>query len=177
MSSTCTLSDFTSTSFLGGLGTLRALLDAADKHAEGESIPVTDLLGARLRDDMFDFKQQVQAATDSARRITDRLSGAEASSRPDPEPTVAALLARIDETIEHVKSADASKIDENADVELSVDLGAGPMTFTGRSLALGFAVPNVLFHVTTAYDILRHRGVSLGKVMYVMPFMSACARG
>lgn len=176
MTTTMTLSDFVCTSFLGGLGTLRTVLEAAQKHAEAEAIPITELLEARLSPDMFTFTQQIQAATDTTRRITDRLSGLDASSMPDPEASVAALMERIDATIERVKSADTAKIDAMADVELSIDLGAGPMPFTGRSLALGFAVPNVLFHAATAYDIMRHRGVALGKVMYIMPFMAACGR-
>lgn len=170
------LSDLTTTTFIGGLGTLRALLEQAESHATAESIDIAELLEARLAPDMFTLMQQIQAATDTARRVTDRLAGAEASSKPDPEATVAALIARVDETVSHVAAGDAAKIDANTDVEMSIDLGAGPMQFTGRSYALGFALPNFLFHVTTAYDILRARGLSLGKIAYVMPFMAACSR-
>ncbi|MDH5670693.1 MAG: DUF1993 domain-containing protein [Myxococcales bacterium] len=176
MTTTMTLSDVLCTNMLGGLGTLRSVIEAAQKHAEANSIPIEELLEGRLAPDMFTFGQQVQAATDTARRITDRLSGAEASSMPDPGTSASDLLERIDQTLEHIKAADTARIDATADAELKIDLGAGPMQFTGRSLVFGFAVPNVLFHVTTAYDILRHKGVPLGKVMYVTPFVFACNR-
>lgn len=170
------LSDLTRTTFVGGLGTLRAVLVAARKYAKGESIDVSELLDERLAPDMFTFVQQVQAASDTARRVTDRLSGAEPSSWPDPERTVEGLIERIDATIEHVKAADAATIDAAADREMSIDLGEGPMDFTGRSYVLGFALPNFLFHVTTGYDIMRQEGVRLGKRDYIAPFVAACDR-
>ncbi len=167
------LSDVVRTTFLGGLGELNALLDAAEKHASDNPVEMTGLLDARLADDMFDFVKQIQTATDNARRITDRLVGNEPSSRPDPEPTIAALKARVDETIAHVRAADAAAIDASVDRAMKIDLGAGEMDFTGRSYALGFGLPNFTFHVVTAYGILRHRGLPLGKVGFITPYLRA----
>jgi hypothetical protein len=165
------LSDLTKATFLGGLGTLQSVIDAAEKHADGDA--VADLLKARLVDDMFDFVQQVQAATDTARRVTDRLAEREPTGMPDPERTLEALRERIAQTIAHIQAADEAAIDTAVDRVMTIDLGAGPMKFTGRSYFLGFAMPNFLFHVTTAYDILRHRGVELGKVDFIRPFVGA----
>lgn len=170
---TLSLSDVVRTTFLGGLGELGALLDAAQALAGETSVDVAELLEARLADDMFTFAKQIQSATDTARRVTDRLAGTEASSRPDPEPTLAGLKARIDETIAHVRAADAAAVDASVDRAMKIDLGAGEMDFTGRSYALGFALPNFTFHVVTAYGILRHRGAPLGKVGFITPYMRA----
>lgn len=172
-----TLSDFMCATFTGGLGTLRAVLEAAESHATANSLAIAELLESRLAPDMFSFAQQIQAATDTSRRVTDRLSGADASSLPDPEPSIAALTERVDATLARVAAADRAKIDATADRAMTIDLGAGPMPFTGRSYVLGFGVPNFLFHVATAYDILRQQGAPLGKVIYITPFVAACARG
>jgi hypothetical protein len=171
---TLPLSDVLCTTFTGGLGTLRSVLEAVDKHAAGDAAMVAQILQGRLAPDMFTFAQQVQAATDSARRVTDRLSGGEPSSMPDPESTIAALIERVGHSVERVAAADRAAIDATTDREMTIDLGVGPMKFTGRSYVLGFALPNFLFHVTTAYAILRHQGAPLGKALYVMPFGMAC---
>lgn len=171
-----TLSDYVCTTFVGGLATLQSLLDAAESHANAKSVAVTGLLEARLADDMFSFTQQVQTATDNARRVTDRLRGAEPSSMPDPQPSIAGLTQRVSETREHVLAADRAAIDATTERTMKVELGPGLMDFTGRSYVLGFGVPNFLFHVTTAYDILRQQGVKLDKATYIKPFMVACSR-
>jgi len=164
------LSDIVVPTFVGGLGTLRTVLDRAAQHAEAEKLDVDSLLDARLYDDMFTFSQQIQAATDTARRVGQRLAGAEPSSMPDPERTFAALGERVGETLEQVRGLDKAAIDEREDVSFTVNLGM-ELTFTGRSYALTFGVPNFLFHVSMAYALMRHRGVQLGKVDYIAPFM------
>ena len=166
------LSDIAVPTFLGGLGTLNTVLDRAAKHAKAEGMDAAALLDARLRDDMFTFAQQIQAATDTARRVTERLAGKEPSSQPDPEDSLESLVARVSETIALVKGTDRTVIDQRQDESFTVNLGQD-MTFTGRSYTLTFAVPNFLFHVTMAYGIMRHVGVELGKVDYIAPFMRA----
>jgi len=164
------LSDIVVPTFVGGLGTLATVLERAAQHAEAEKLEVGSLLDARLYDDMFTFSQQIQAATDTARRVGQRLAGAEPGSKPDPERTFAALRARVSETLELVRGLDRAAIDERQDVSFTVNLGQ-EMTFTGRSYTLTFGVPNFLFHVAMAYALMRHRGVQLGKVDYIAPFM------
>ena len=172
---TIPFSDVVRSTFLGGLGELSTLLAEVEARAADGASDADALLNARLYDDMFTFAQQIQSATDTARRVTDRLAGGEPSSRPDPETTVAALKARIDETIAHVTAADAAALDASVERVMEVNLGQGPMSFTGRAYVLGFAIPNLLFHVTTAYGILRSQGSPLGKARYIVPFMQAVA--
>jgi hypothetical protein len=166
------LSDIVVPAFVGGLATLRTVLDRAAKHADAQKLDASTLLQARLYDDMFTFTQQVQAATDTARRVTERLANREPSSKPDPESSFAALTARVGETVEGILSADRAAIDKRQDDNFTVNIGQD-IPFTGRSYALAFGVPNVLFHVSMAYGIMRHAGVQLGKVDYIAPFMSA----
>jgi len=166
------LSEVVVPALVGGMGTLQTVLRRASAHAEAGALDPEALLGARLRDDMFDFVQQVQAATDTARRGSARLAGVEPSSLPDPERSFDALLERVQRTIEAVKGVDRGAIDRRQEESFVVDLGQ-EMTFTGRSYALGFAVPNCLFHVSMAYGIMRQQGVALGKIEYIAPFMSA----
>jgi hypothetical protein len=164
------LSEIVVPTFVGGLGTLKTVLERAAEHAEAKKLDVSSLLQARLYDDMYTFTQQIQAATDTARRVGQRLAGVEPSSMPDPEGTFAALGARVQETLALVREFDPAAIDERQDVSFMVNLGMD-LTFTGRSYALTFAVPNFLFHVSMAYGLMRHRGVQLGKVDYIAPFM------
>ena len=166
------LSDIVVPTFVGGLGTLQTVLDHAAKYAEAEALEASALLDARLYGDMFSFTQQVQAATDTARRVTERLMNVEPSSQPDPQSSFEALGARVAQTLEQVQRADRAAIDARLDETFTVNLGQ-EMSFTGRSYALTFAVPNFLFHVSMAYGIMRHKGVALGKVDYIAPFMRA----
>jgi hypothetical protein len=166
--------DIASHTFTGGLSTLRALLDKAAAHAEAEGIEVSSLLGARLAPNMFDFTRQIQSAADVVRRGIDRLSNEDVTSVADEETTIDELRARIDSTLERLKAANVGAIDDSEDRKFDVALGKEvTLPFTGRSYLLGFAIPNFLFHVTTAYDILRSQGVALGKRDYIAPFVAA----
>jgi hypothetical protein len=164
------LSDIVVPAFVGGLATLRTVLDRAAKHADAEKLEVGALLQARLYGDMFTFTQQIQAATDTARRVTERLTGAEPTSKPDPDGSFDALVARVGETTETIQSADRAAIDERQEQSFTVNFGQ-EMTFTGHSYTLTFGVPNFLFHVSMAYAIMRHNGVELGKIDYLAPFI------
>ena len=121
---------------------------------------------------MFPFARQIVAATGVARRGVDRLSGKDPYSGDKPEHTLAALGAHLEATIAYVKQADAAKIDASEASELSARFGKKFATFTGRSYLATFALPNFLFHVVTAYNILRHNGVALGKHDYLRPLIS-----
>ena len=155
---------------VGGLRGIASFLDKAVAYADAKKIEPRALLDARLYPDMFAFTRQIQIATDSARRGIDRLVGVEPSSVEDNEATFAELKARIEATIEHLERADRTAIDESENREFSVQLDR-KIDFTGRTFAMNFLVPNFLFHITTAYNILRHNGVELGKRDYIMPHM------
>jgi len=148
--------------FLRGHAVLSELLRKGEAHAAGHKITPSALLTARLFPDMFPLTGQVQAACDTAKRATARLVGVE-----DNEATFEELYARIQRTSEFVEKfqADAFRDAELRKIELN--MSAGIVSLTAEKYLTRFALPNFYFHVTTAYDILRHNGVTLGKRDYL----------
>lgn len=151
-----------------GLNTLTALLDKAEAYAERKRIDPAVLLNTRLFPDMFPFVRQVQSACDQAKNGSARLAGIEPPRYEDNEKTLPELKARIAKTIAFVKSVDAGKIDASADREITLPLGPQK---TGRMKGADylnyFALPNFHFHLATAYGILRHCGVEIGKMDFL----------
>ena len=145
------------------LNALSAILDKAERHVRATGIDEADLVNARLAPDMFPFARQVQIATDHAKGAAARLSGRDIPKYEDNETTFAALKERIAKTVAFVSGVPASEIDGSEDKEITLTIAGNPMTFTGRQYLLHFALPNFFFHVTTAYDILRHKGLEIGK--------------
>lgn len=154
--------------FTRGLNNLSGVLRKGEAHAEAKKLDQAALLAFRLYPDMFNFTRQIQVAADAAKGCVARLAGMEPPVYEDNERTFAELLARVDKTIAYISGFKAAQIDdsEKHDSEkrpIVLKLRAGEMTFTAEDFLLGFAQPNFYFHVTTAYDILRHNGVELGK--------------
>jgi uncharacterized protein len=150
--------------FETGLNALSVLLDKAEAFATAKKIDPAVLLHTRLAPDMFDFTRQVQTATDQARRGSARLAGVEPPSVPDTETTIAELKARIAKTIDYLKTLDAKAIDASVDREIKIPLGANASgLMKGADYLNLFVLPNYFFHLTTAYAILRHCGVEVGK--------------
>jgi len=147
-----------------GLNTLSALLDKAEAFAAAKKIDPAVLLRTRLAPDMFDFTRQVQTVSDQARRGAARLAGVEPPSVPDTETSIGELKARLAKTIAYLKTLDAKTIDASADREIKFPLGGGSSgLMKGTDYLNYFVLPNYYFHLTTAYDILRHCGVEIGK--------------
>lgn len=153
--------------FANILTNLSAILDKAQAHAEARKIDPAVLMGCRLFPDMFPLARQVQIASDTAKGAVARLAGAEIPKFEDTEQTFADLKARIAKTIEFVRSFKPAQLDGSEDREIMLKLGGREVKFTGMQYLLGHATPNFYFHVTTAYDILRHNGVELGKRDYI----------
>lgn len=149
--------------FLQMLPALSGVLDKAAAHARSSGIEPAELIQARLAPDMFPLARQVQIATDHAKGAAARLSGREVPKYEDSETTFDQLQARIARTIDFVKSVPRGEIDGSEDREITLTVGGQPRTFKGEQYLLHFALPNFYFHLTTAYDILRNRGVELGK--------------
>jgi hypothetical protein len=146
------------------LNALSALLDKAEAYAEAKKIDPTALLNARLFPDMFALTRQVQSACDQAKNGGARLAGTEPPRYEDNEKTIAELKARIAKTVAFVKTLDAKKIDESAGHEITFPLGpTNKGHMKGADYLNHFVLPNFYFHLTTAYDILRHSGVEIGK--------------
>jgi hypothetical protein len=156
------------TLFTRTLTALDAILDKAAAHAEAKKIEPDALLTARLSPNMFTFTKQVQLATDFAKGPVSRLAGIDIPKYADEEKTFAELKVRIAKTIAYIKTVKPEQVDAAADKD--VTFPAGPektLTLPGSQYLLAVALPNFFFHVTTAYDLLRHNGVELGKLDFI----------
>ena len=149
--------------FLQTLNALSAILDKAEAFATERKIDPAVLLGWRLAPDMFALARQVQIATDHAKGCCARLAGAEVPRWPDDETTFAELRARIARTVEFVQRFDASDLDGSESRDIALTAGTRELRFKGQQYLVGFALPNFYFHATTAYAILRHCGLPIGK--------------
>ncbi|HZA67760.1 MAG TPA: DUF1993 domain-containing protein [Geminicoccaceae bacterium] len=149
--------------FLQMLNSLSANLDKAEVFAAERKIDPAVLLGWRLAPDMFALARQVQIATDHAKGCCARLAGVEVPKYSDDETTFAELRARIGRTIDFVQSFEASDIDGSEERDITLTAGTRELRFKGQQYLVGFALPNFYFHVTTAYAILRHCGIPIGK--------------
>ena len=150
------------------LNALSGVLDKAEAFAAAKQIDPAVLLQSRLAPDMFNLTRQVQVATDGARRGSARLAGVEAPKVEDNETTIAQLRDRIAKTVAYLKTLDRKAIDGSAEKEITFPLGPekkGHMK--GDDYLNHFVLPNFYFHCTTAYDILRHCGVEIGKQDFV----------
>lgn len=149
--------------FLVSVGGLSQVLQKAEANAAERKIDPSVFLNARLAPDMYPLTRQVQIATDTVKGAVHRLAGLEIPKFEDNEATFAELQARLEKTIALVKSIPADLINGQEDREIIMRRPTGDMTFRAQDYLLGFALPNFLFHAVTAYDILRHNGVPLGK--------------
>ena len=157
------MSQLSQPAFNRGLKALSVILTKAEEHAAQRKIEPAALLGARLFPDMFAFTRQCQLACDAAARATARLAGVEPASFPDTETSFAELHARIERALAYVNGIEASAIDGAENRTIIIPMRDGSLTFTGQEFLLGFVLPNFYFHLATAYDILRHNGVEIGK--------------
>ncbi|MBS0253720.1 MAG: DUF1993 domain-containing protein [Proteobacteria bacterium] len=141
------------------LTNLRSWLDKPDARAKE-----AELLDARLAPDMFPFTRQYQIASDTVKGAAARLAGVEAPAMPDTEASFAELQARIDATLAFLATVDPAAIDAGAarEIELKFPNGGG-MRFDGETYLVQFVLPNLYFHATAAYALLRGHGVAIGK--------------
>jgi hypothetical protein len=153
--------------FVNTLKNLSGILDKAQAHAEARKIDPAALLNFRLYPDMFPMKRQVQIACDTAKGAVARLAGIEVPRHEDTEETFAELKARIAKTVDFIQSIKPAQIDGSEEKNIRLKLGQREIDYKGMQYLLGHAVPNFYFHVTTAYDILRHNGVELAKRDYI----------
>jgi hypothetical protein len=150
------------------LGSLDNLLAKAESHATERKIDPAALLQARLFPDMFPLLKQVQIACDFAKGVSGRLAGADLPVFDDSEQTFAELRALVAKTIAFISGLDATRFDgsEDREVVLRPDTPK-ERRFVGQAYLLNYGLPQFFFHVTTAYALLRHNGVELGKKDYM----------
>lgn len=151
------------------LGNLRAILDKAAAHARAKGIEEAVLLDARLYPDMFPFTRQVQLACDFGRGTGARLAGKEPPSSDDSAKSFAELAACVDRSLDYLRTLTPADIDGSEQREIVRQIRGQPKTFTGLNYLLRAALPNFFFHLTTAYAILRHNGIELGKSDFIGP--------
>ena len=156
--------------FVPYLGNLSALLDHASAYAKAKNIDPAILLQLRLAPTMYDLTRQVGEANRHAVVAGALLAGRAPYTFSDAEPDIAELKARISAAIDFVQGLPRAEIDAAADKQVAFTFKNGTQrTFSGKSLLLTFSVPQFFFHVTTAYDILRHAGVDLAKKDFLGP--------
>ena len=149
--------------FIRALGNLKHVLQKGAEHAKAKNVADEVLLQTRLVPDMLPLVKQVQIAADMATRGSARLAGVEPKSFEDNETTLEQIYSRIDRAIEYIKTFKPEQIDGSEARTIVLKMRSGEMTFEGQAYLLHFAIPNVFFHCTTAYNILRKAGTEIGK--------------
>jgi uncharacterized protein len=159
------LYDITVPVMLTGLRNLARLLEAGRSHAEQSRLSPQDLLEARLAPDMLTLIGQIQRASDTAKFAVTRVTTVPNLPMADDEKSFEDLQTRLAATIAFLEGVPEDAFDGREDIEVVVT--ARQFKFSGRTYLLEFALPNFFFHVTTAYDLLRHKGVPIGKLDYL----------
>ena len=149
--------------FLRQLKNLRAILEKGAAHAAARKFDTLVLFNSRLAPDMLPLVKQVQIASDNAKGCPARLAGIDPPKFADDETTYAQLLERIDKTVAFLKTLKKEQVDGSEDREIVLKFPNNTFTFRGQDYLSFFAIPNFTFHVVTAYNILRHNGVEIGK--------------
>lgn len=153
------------------LSSLTSIIEKAEVYVTERKIDPNALLQARLYPDMFAFTRQIQIAADFAKSATARLAGIEVPKYEDNEQTFADLKARIAKTVAFINSVTAEQIDGSEDRDVTTPMGPNnSRTFKGQTYLLHYALPNFYFHATTAYAILRHNGLDIGKKDFIGKF-------
>lgn len=149
------------------LGSLSSLLHKAEAHAKANCMDVNELLEASLAPDMFSFTRQIQIACDHAKGCAARLAGVDNPKFADTEKTVAELQERIRKTLEFVNSVKPDQFAGAEDRDIQLVFPWATYDFKGSRYLTYWALPNFFFHATTAYDLLRHKGVPVGKADFL----------
>ena len=153
--------------FVNMLGNLSTLLDKAQAHVDAKKLDPTALTTYRFFPDMFPMKRQVQIACDTAKGAVARLAGVPIPVHEDNEQTLHDLKERIAKTIDFVQSIKPEQLDGTEENDIVIKRGDKEIRYKGMQFLLGQALPNFYFHVTTAYNILRHNGIEIGKRDYL----------
>ena len=152
------------------LSSLSTILKKAEDHVDANKLEPDALLQARLFPDMFPLLRQVQLASDFAKGAAARLGGVEVPRYDDVERDFAGLQARIEKTLTFIDSVPREAIDEGGTRDITIGTVANQRQFKGLPYLLHFALPHFYFHAATAYDILRHNGLDIGKKDFIGTF-------
>jgi hypothetical protein len=153
--------------FVQTLEALSAIVDKASAYAEAHKIDPAVVLGSRLRPDMLPLVRQMQIVCDNAKNMAGRLAGGEVPKFEDNETSFDDIKARIKKTLDYVRTVNSKDIEAGETREIVFPIGPNKMKMKGADYIFHFALPNFYFHLTTAYAILRHNGVEIGKRDYL----------
>lgn len=153
--------------FLHSLQNLKAILQKGQAHAEARRFDPANLLTSRLFADMLPLSRQVQIAGDAAKGAVARLAGLEPPKFEDNETTFPQFIARVERTIDYLKGFKPEQFEGAATRSITLKTPKGDLTFIGMAFLRHWAIPNFFFHVTTAYNLLRHNGVEVGKADFL----------
>jgi len=153
--------------FLHTLRNLRAILEKGAAYAEAKKFDPLVLAQSRLFPDMLPLTRQIQIASDAAKGAAARLAGVEPPKWEDHETTLPELIARVDKTIDYLQGFKAEQFEGSDDRTITINTPRQSFSFPGLIFLRHWAVPNFFFHVTTAYNLLRHNGVEIGKADYL----------
>jgi len=153
--------------FIRMLGNLKAILEKGAAHAAARKFDPSVLFNSRLAPDMLPLVRQVQIASDNAKGCPARLAGIDAPKFEDNETTYAQLIERVDKTLAFLKSLKPSQVDGSEGRDIVLKFPNSTFNFKGQAYLSFFAIPNFTFHIVTAYNILRHNGVELGKADFL----------
>jgi len=153
--------------FVRALGNLANVMKKGEEHAKSKGVSDEVLLQTRLIPDMLPLVKQVQIACDMATRGAARLAGVEPKSFEDNETTLDQAQERIAQSIAYLKTFTADQIDDSEARAIQLKMRSGEMNFEGQAYLLHFVIPNLFFHCTTAYDILRVAGTELSKTDFI----------
>lgn len=149
------------------LGNLETILDKAIAHAAARKIDDAAFVEARLFPDMFTFARQIRIATDMSKGAGARLAGIDIPKFEDNEKTLPELKARVRKAIDFLKTLTSTQIDGSEERAITITAGGKTLNFKGLDYLQSWALPNFYFHVATAYNLLRHGGVEIGKMDYL----------
>ena len=149
------------------LGSLAHCMRKAEAHAKESGTDEINFLEARLYPDMFEMKRQVYIATDIVRRGAHRLTGTEPQAVEDDEQTFSALAARCETALTDIMQQDDAALNADPDGEITMEIPSGELKMTKREFLQTFMLPNMMFHASMAYGLLRMQGVQLGKMDFL----------
>ena len=149
--------------FVRTLTNLLTWLDKAEAHAAAKKYDTSVLIAARLAPDMLPFTRQIQIASDTVKFCVARLAGVEGPKFEDTEASFDELRARVRKTVDYLQSVPAAQIDGSEDRDVALPRRDGTLMLKGEAYLKHYVLPNFFFHMTTAYALLRHNGVELGK--------------
>lgn len=159
--------------FLHSLRAFKAILEKAVAHAEARKFDPNVFVSMRLYPDMFPLNRQIQIATDAAKGAAARLSGTEPPKFEDNEVTLAELIARVTKTVDYLESFKPEQFAGDDNRVITIKTPRITLSFTAVNFVRHWALPNFFFHITTAYALLRHGGVEVGKQDFLGPVPQA----